>query len=61
MHVDKTLHLLAYSKSTEEGEDSKRPLGFQDFMAPAKSGRKKRTLPIAPKRRNREEGEEDGE
>ena len=54
-------YLPIYSLSTEEGEDSKRPLGFQDFMAPTKSGRKKRTLPIAPQRRNREEGEEDGE
>ena len=44
-------------------ESPHRPLTFQDFMAPSKAGRKRRTLPIAPhlRRRSKEEGEEEGE
>lgn len=50
----------ARNKAADEGGDSsKRPPGFQDFMAPVKAGKKKRTLPIAPQRRNRGEGEEE--
>jgi septal ring factor EnvC (AmiA/AmiB activator) len=58
-----TLRLAeARNKAVDDGAESpKRPLGFQDFMTPSKTGRKKRTLPIAPQRRNRGEGEEEDE
>ena len=52
-----------HSKMSEEGLSSPtRPRGFQDFMATgAKGGRKKRTLPIAPHRRNKGDTDEDGQ
>jgi septal ring factor EnvC (AmiA/AmiB activator) len=50
-------------KMSEEGVSSPtRPRGFQDFMSPAaKAGRKKRTLPIAPHRRNKGDTDEEEE
>ena len=52
-----------HSKMSEEGLSSPtRPRGFQDFMSTgAKGGRKKRTLPIAPHRRNKGDTDEDGQ
>ena len=56
------LSLSLHSKAGEEGVNSPtRPGGFQDFTAMTKAGRKRRTLPIAPQRRGRAEGEEEGQ
>ena len=51
------------TKLAEESAGSpamERAPGFQDFMSPQKDERKKRQLPIAPRRRPRAESAEDG-
>ena len=49
--------------ATDEAAGSpmnERAPGFQDFTSPSKGGKKKRQLPIAPRRRPRAESAEDG-
>ena len=61
-HTHTHAHAHTHSKLLEEGVESpKRPPGFQDFTAPIRTGKKKRQLPIAPRRRSGGEGEEEGE
>lgn len=51
------------SRSTEDASGSplnERAPGFQDFTSPSKGGKKKRQLPIAPRRRPRAESTEEG-
>ena len=52
------------SRSIDEAAGSpmnERVPGFQDFTSPSKEGKKKRQLPIAPRRRPRAESAEEGE